>query len=267
MVLIRGNGSPRSFRLRVPALQRTLFALSLLLSLCFFSAILFGSLYLFRSKPSPSEALVATTAPHTETAPQTQPSPQVDTKNPSLWQSVSGMLEKKATETTGNESESQKEIAGLREENAKLNAKIEARKPIEGAGLVQFFGPSSVAVSAEEALIQVKNAKISRVDAKNIALDFELHNTDPGQKQVRGYIIVLAKSADAIAVYPANAFSTNENILVNFTKGETFSISRFRAAHASFSAAALEGRKPSFQIVLFRTDGKVLATQHVEGKL
>lgn len=250
-MLIRGNGSPRSFRIRIRAIKRALVGLSFLISLSLGIALFFFGVALVRGVkvlPTPPESQVAET----------------NTEKRGIWNSVSGLLEK----STSSDEETRREISGLRDDLAKAQAKLESRQNLEngsGVGMLQFFGPNSVLMPKTESFMEIKNAKISR-DQDKFAVDFELHNTDPQQRQVRGYILVLAKSADFISVYPENAFSPRENILVNFTKGETFGVSRFRTGRATFAAAPLENKKPNFQIVLFNMEGKVLATQHVENQ-
>lgn len=218
-------------------------------------ALIFGGLYLFQRPDSPASA------------PPPAPTPTATVEGPGFWQKMTGILEQKTAVTPSNGDAAQ-EIAGLREENAKLAAKIEARESlVDGKpGLVQFFGPASVPVAAEESWVEIRNPKVGRDELKQVTLDFEVQNTDVQQRQVRGYILVLAKTADSVVAYPAAAFSPSDNVLVNYAKGETFAVSRVRPSHATFAAAALEGKKTSFQIVLFRTDGRVFTSQHVEGK-
>lgn len=241
VILLRGNGSPRTFRLPLPALQRSLTALGFAFALAVLAAIFFFLLNLFRFTPD-----------------------RVDI--PSLLPSVTAVTSSTATPASGSkEDELQKEVTGLREDIAKLNFAANGRKPLApGAnpGLLQFFGPTNVA--AEEKEIQVKNAKIVRDSAKNIYLDFEIHNVDPEQKPVRGYIVVMAKTPAFLAVYPEGAFNPSQNVVLDFTKGETFSVSRFRQVRATFSGVPLEGKKPKFQALLFKTDGSVIADLHVE---
>lgn len=250
-MLIRGNGSPRSFRIRIRAIKRALIGLSFLISLSLGIALFFAGVYLVRgvqSLPSPPKAQVAEEAP----------------KKEGIWNSVSGMLDKKVV----SDEETLRELSGLRDDLARAQAKLESRQNLangSGAGLLQFFGPHSSLMAPTESFMEIKNSRIFR-EGDKFVVDFELHNTDPQQRQIRGYILVLAKSADFIMVYPENAFSPKDNILVNFTKGETFGVSRFRTGRATFLAAPLEGKKPNFQIVLFNMDGKVLATQHVENQ-
>jgi hypothetical protein len=106
--------------------------------------------------------------------------------------------------------------------------------------------------------------KVIHNSTKNIYVDFELHNTDPDQKAARGYIVVLAKTPGFLMTYPDGVFSTNQNIVLDFTKGETFGVSRFRQARATFRAEPLEGKKANYQVLLFANDGRVIADYHVE---
>jgi len=167
-----------------------------------------------------------------------------------------------------NETEAAKEIAGLREDVARLNAQLDGRKdlaPPASSTLLQLIGPRSTLVPEADSVIRIRNANTSRDPAtKQILLDFELHNVDPGQRQVRGYIVAIAKTPDLISSYPGNLFAPGQNILLDHTKGETFAISRFRQARATFPLGPLDGRKVSYQILLFGTDGQVIANAHVE---
>jgi hypothetical protein len=121
-----------------------------------------------------------------------------------------------------------------------------------------------VAVPDSEDLVKIQNPQPKRV-GNDIELSFELHNIDNDQKQVRGYIVALAKSSDFLFVYPAGAFSPKENIILNFAKGETFAISRFRAAQAIFKNVPASAGKINYQILLFSWEGKLLSTLNVEG--
>jgi hypothetical protein len=161
--------------------------------------------------------------------------------------------------------ELRKEVEGLHADVARLNAQIDSRKDLpKGAGnLLQLFGPRAILLNEENTNIRVKNARVSHEDGKE-TLIFEIHNVDPQQQQERGYIVALAKTNDLLMVYPPNAFNPSQNIVLDFTKGETFGVSRFREARATFPAAALANRHPRFQILLFSTDGRVIANQHVE---
>jgi hypothetical protein len=263
VVFLRGNGSPRTFRIPVLTLQRSLTAIGFLFCLSILAAVFFLALNFIRPAgdlmPAPMVA-----APAPSTAPAPVPAGDSQAK-PGIWQKISG------GESSGeNDSELKKEVDGLHQDIARLSAQIDGRKELntgQSASLLQLFGPRSALMPEASTTMRVKNPKVTRDNAsKDIILTFELHNVDPNQKQARGYIVALAKSADMLLVYPPNAFNPSQNIVLDFTKGETFGVSRFRAAQATFSAAALAGKKVTYQILLFSTDGRVIASQHVEEK-
>ncbi|MGZ3654320.1 MAG: hypothetical protein ACXVB9_06385 [Bdellovibrionota bacterium] len=245
VILLRGNGSPRTFRLKLPALQRSLTALGFAFAFAIAAAVLLLIWNLLHFTPDRVEI--------TTPAPVATPAP-------------AGPKEAFWGANTTNDEELRKEVAGLREDNARLNAIANGRKDLANgtnSGLLQFFGPRNVPET--DSPMQVKNVKVSRNPGTHeIYVDFELHNTDPDQQQRRGYIVVLAKTANSLLSYPENAFSPTQNIVLDFTKGETFGVSRFRQARAVFADGPLEGKHARFQIMLFSDEGKVIADLHVE---
>lgn len=271
VILLRGNGSPRTFRFSLPALQRSLSLLGLLFALAVSSAIFLLFLNLFQTSrvekiAIPVPAPPVAEAPEVPALPAPAPAP-----GPTLWQRIVGTGTGGGTATESREdSDLRKEVEGLREELTKLNGKIDGRHELaNGAntGLLQFFGPRSQALAEDATSIRVRNVKVERDPAKReIYVDFEIHNVDPEGRQARGYIVVLAKTASLLVSYPDNAFNPAHNIVLDYTKGETFGVSRFRPARAVFADGALEGKKPRFQVLLFASDGKVIADLHVEEK-
>ena len=269
MILLKGNGTPRSFRLSLPALQRSITALGFAFSLAVFSAValLIWNLTHF----TPNQVL---TPPGSAQAPNPTPNPNPPTNSAPV--PVSSTPEAQTQPTTGfwssitgkspsaGDEELRKEMQGLRDDLAKLNAEANGRKdlaPGENSGLLQFFGPKN-ALEPDGAL-QVKNVKLNKSESEWF-LDFEITNTDPEQKQVRGYIVVLAKTPNMLLSYPEGAFNPDQNIVLDFTKGETFGVSRLRPTRATFLASALEGKNPRFHVLLFNTAGKVVSDFHVE---
>lgn len=278
VVLIRGNGSPRSFRLSLQALQRSLTALGFLFVFALLAAIFFFVLSFLREPEVTSGPRIAPPAPVVSAPPATEPAVNLETPATeapaqpagapptSFWQK----LTRSGGESNSGDSELKMEVEGLRADVAKLNAQLDGRKEIPTGnltGLLQFFGPRNLLQAEGTSVMQVKNPNVVKDAAsKQIHLDFELHNTDSRQRLERGYIVVLGKTNDVLSVYPSNAFAPSQNIVLDYTKGETFAVSRFRQARASFPAGLFEGKKPFFQILLFSTDGKVVANQHVEGQ-
>jgi hypothetical protein len=242
VVLIRGNGTPRSFRLAVPELQRSVFTLGL----SFLALVLLGvtsvGFYFYERKHLLLDQLPKITV--------SAPAPVSSNPNPI------------------SSDEQAKELAGLREELAKINTQLDQRQPLptdnNSKVFLQFLSARNVSVAEGEALVKIQNAQPHRV-GNDIQLSFELHNIDSEQKKVRGYIVALAKSPDFLFVYPSGAFSQKENIILNFAKGETFAISRFRAAQAIFKNVPVGGPPINYQILLFSWEGKLLGSLYLEG--
>jgi hypothetical protein len=255
VVLFKGNGSPRSFRISLPALHRSLTLFGFFLAVTILGTLTLIGVSIF---PKTDTAVKPATAPVTESTESAS----------SVWDQFKGAVSNKSD--TNSDSELQKEVSGLREDIAKLNSQLDHRQelPVSNpAPLLSFFGPRSTLIPEAESIMRVRNAvEVKESSNKQIYLDFELHNVDPQQRQVKGYIVTLAKTTDAIVTYPSNVFAPSQNIFLDFTRGETFAVSRFRQARANFSSPALEGAKKIFyQIIIFGTDGKVLSNIHVEG--
>lgn len=252
VILLRGNGSPRTFRLSLPALQRSLTAMGFLFTFAVAAALVL--LVVSLARPSVRERVVEVAAP----SPAPVASPAASESKP-FWKSLTG----KGDDAKG-EDELRGEVQALRAEVSRLSGLADNRKELPAGqlpGLLQFFGPRNL----EEGLspIAVKNVRAG-ANGKELTVDFELHNVDPEQKTARGYIVVLAKGTSTLASYPEGAFSPSQNIVLDYTKGETYGVSRFREARATFRAAAFEGQKPRFQVLLFASDGRVINNIHVE---
>lgn len=264
VVLLRGNGSPRSFRVSLPALHRSLTAVGFLFALAIFASLVLLGFSLIRTmNPGTGSPVAVAPAP---SAPPAQTAPAEASGSSGLWQQLKGTVQ---VPPGSESSELQKEVTGLRQEIAALSARLEERKtlaPEANDSLIQFFGPRSSLVPENMSAMRIKNPRITKDPAaKEIVLSFELHNIDPQQNQQRGYIVAVAKTPDMLLTYPNYALKPNENVLLDFTKGETFAVSRFREAKATFPLAPLEGRKASYQILLFAHDGRVIGTMHVDG--
>lgn len=300
VVLLRGNGSPRSFRFSLAAFNRALTALGFTFLAALLAGVIFAGLWLTDglslprltrprvganrpaapaenpAPPAPTNFVEVRTAGDTAGAPSVAvpvpvpaaPAHPEDGKKGGLWQQLKGAVNTPAPVPAGNEGELQKEVEGLRKDIAALGARGEGRKDISPGnpgGLLQFFGPRSTLVSESESAMRVRNPRVNKEGSgRQVAVDFELHNVDPQQRQERGYIVVLAKTPDLLVSYPGAVFAPSQNILLDYTRGETFAVSRFRQARATFPLGPLEGKRVSYQILLFGTDGRVLANLPVE---
>lgn len=272
IVFFRGNGSPRSFRVSVPALQRSLtffgffLAIAVLGSLTLIGVSIFPKTTPLQSGSSPSPSVIPSSS-ETQNASESSSSAEGG-KSSSVWDQLKGSMT--SSKSTGDDSELKKEVDGLREDIAKLNSELDQRKELplnNPSPLLAFFGPRSTLIPESDSLMRVRNAnEVRDTSSRQIYLDFELHNVDPQQRQVKGYIVVLAKTSEALVSYPANAFAPSQNIFLDFTRGETFAVSRFRQARANFPTPLLDtAKKIYYQILIFGTDGKLLSNVNVEG--
>lgn len=266
IVLLRGNGSPRSFRISLPALHRSLTTMGFVFALLILASVVLLGFSLLRNRPvsaPPQVEIAESPEPVKSPGNYVESLPAEEATKPGIWSKLKG-----AVEPVKSDSETEKEVVGLREDIARLNAQLDGRKDLpapSSSTLLQLIGPRSELMPEAESVIRIRNANTSRDQAtKQVLLDFELHNVDPSQRQARGYIVALAKTQDLVSSYPGGLFAPAQNILLDYTKGETFAISRFRQARATFPLGPLDGRKVSYQIILFATDGKIIANSHVE---
>lgn len=227
LVLIRGNGSPRTFNLPLPKLRRNLLLLAGLVFGLATASLVLSILYL-RGR--------YTVAPITQIS-------EVD---------------RQRLENTNE----------LTEELAKAQAALEGRKKLVSEPGKKTDTPinmlSSVSSLAADPPVQINRPVIRRLEnSRDVTIEFELQNRNPEQSRIRGYIVILAKTPSGVYAYPEGAFSIDENVILNFAKGETFGISRFRTTVATFSDLRAERGKLAFQIFVFSSTGEILNMLHV----
>ena len=118
-----------------------------------------------------------------------------------------------------------------------------------------------------EATVKIRNVKVFKdLEQNRVTLTFELQNTHPEQRQARGHIVVFAKSESRLLVYPRHAYAPKTKKPLNFHRGDTFAISYGRQATATFQDVNLETENFQFQIVLFTSDGKIIASETAENQ-
>ena len=69
----------------------------------------------------------------------------------------------------------------------------------------------------------------------NLKVRLSLQYTKGDEGNQQGYIVILAKGSDGIDAYPSGVLDISQKkILIDITKGESFSVSRFREVKADF---------------------------------
>lgn len=230
LVLLRSNGAPRTFRIQIPTLRHGLFWITTLFAVLLVTSLIFSALYFYLRHQAKQQ--------------------------PKLTPAVQAKLD---------------DYDSMKASLTKLQATAEGRTKVGASNQsadgipLQLFGPLSEKVGRENSPVDIKDAKVAFNERKNqLELTFGLHNQRSENNPARGYILVLAKSSDSLTTYPAGAFQANDNILIDFRKGETFKISRFREATATFKD--LRRENTTFQIVIFSFEGKILRTMHYDEK-
>jgi hypothetical protein len=118
----------------------------------------------------------------------------------------------------------------------------------------------------EDVKLRVVNPRL-QTNAENMTLQFDLSHSNPDSGQaVRGYIVVLLRSGNSVLSYPASVFNLKDPAILNYTKGETFGVSRYRQVFAEFKNLPKIIGPIVFQILLFSHDGNVILSQQFVDK-
>ena len=122
-----------------------------------------------------------------------------------------------------------------------------------------LFAPIVTDKTKAQEQIVIKNITYTPAgsNSSNTVLSFELHNPKPDEGSQKGYIVVVARTEKGLFAYPS-VFQSSGHYLLDFEKGETFNIARFRMAHATFD---LPTSPDSFQIFLFSRAGELLINE------
>ncbi|MBK22384.1 MAG: hypothetical protein CME70_00140 [Halobacteriovorax sp.] len=94
---------------------------------------------------------------------------------------------------------------------------------------------------------------------------FNLSNNSKNQEKIAGYIFVMMKSGNTYGFYPEDVFSENE-MQMDFNKGEYFATSRFRPVDAKFTLPTKAGTA-LFKVLVFSRTGDLLLKQIIARKI
>lgn len=153
---------------------------------------------------------------------------------------------------------------------AQVTSKTLERKLISGAsgtGLLtmSFFkaspGQEDMTKSPDLAIESISSSQ----DQKSYALKFNLSNNSSNQEKIAGYIFVMMKSNNSYHFYPGDIFEDNE-MQINFNKGEYFATSRFRPVEAKFPLPP-KATVALFKILVFSRTGDLLLKQIISKKI
>jgi hypothetical protein len=236
LVLYKENRAPRSIALSSRMIYRTLFLAVFLGFLIVVSVGLAARFYLV-SRAKSSQILMPISSQNTDDlGPSNSLEDQVRSLRDQLDQANNKLSNAAAT------------LAAPRE--------IDKKNPA-----LALFSPIVVDATPKQNQVVISNFRYAKSNGKSPAtLTFDLHNAHPGESVEKGYIVVLARNENALQAYP-NVFSRTAPYLLDFEKGETFQVARFRLVNAQFDTDA-----QNFQILIFTRKGELLINQLHEAK-
>lgn len=157
--------------------------------------------------------------------------------------------------------DSESAAAALKDKVEELEARIKNTAAIEASPkeidksnpALALFPPIVTDKTQSNDVIAISNFRYTKSNGKDPStLSFDLNNSRPGEASVKGYIVVLARNGNNLYSYP-NVFSPKSPYLLDFQRGETFNVSRFRQVNAQFETNA-----GSFQVFIFSRAGELL---------
>ncbi len=153
----------------------------------------------------------------------------------------------------------QDEVDRLQSRIKNLMTEKESPKDLDNRSpVLALFPPTVSDQTKSQQLVMAKNFSFSAGNGKEpMTLTFELHNSEPGMSVQKGYIVVLARTKNAVKAYP-NVLNPKGPYLVDFERGESFQVSRFRMVNAQFDTYDARDPVSNFQILIFKRTGEVL---------
>jgi hypothetical protein len=153
----------------------------------------------------------------------------------------------------------QDEVDRLQARLKNMQAEKDAPKELDTRSpVLALFPPTVSDQTKSQQLVVAKNFAFAAGNGKEpMTLSFELHNSEPGTSVQKGYIVVLARTKTAMKAYP-NVLNPKGPYLVDFERGESFQVSRFRMVNAQFDTYDPRDPVSNFQILIFKRTGELL---------
>lgn len=124
-----------------------------------------------------------------------------------------------------------------------------------------LFSPLVLDQTKAEPIVMIQHFRYSKGSGKTpTTLTFELHNARPGETTQKGYIVVLGRAEHSLHAYPP-IMTESSPFLVDFEKGETFQVARFRLVNAQFDSPV-----ERFQILIFSRKGELLINSFFDAR-
>ena len=150
------------------------------------------------------------------------------------------------------------EVKALKSTNITLTQKISAggKGTVSPLNLMAMFTtPLGFKDRRADNLAKLENINSDQVN-KNILFKFDLINNKQDTSKLSGYVTIVQYHADGISYYPSYKLSV-ESPRLEYSQGESFTVSRFRPVIAEF--AKPNGNNVWYKIFIFSRTGNLLA--------
>jgi hypothetical protein len=209
---------------------------------------------------SPADPVSRPTPATAESSPESQPLPSLWAR---LWAQLSAERNSERqssspTQTAESSASSHPtDSAGAAGTGSILLEGIPAFVPV-GSWVDGIPEPAQIKITLTPATTQLR--------ANRLSVKFALQYSANDGKNQQGRIILLARSPSGILAYPEGALNgmSSPNLIAP-ERGEFFSVSRYREVATDFDLPpASAGAFKEIEVLLFKTDGKILVHQKID---
>jgi hypothetical protein len=153
------------------------------------------------------------------------------------------------------------ELDKLQKENALLTKKLSIGSVEDTASnnLDLFIKPLGINVLRSKELVKLEGLDVNTI-SNDISLTFNLANNSENNSKISGYLSIIMYQGNLIQYYP-NYELGDKNLRLEFSKGETFSFSRFRPTEARFKKLSKQSAR--FKIYIFSRAGDLVSFSQV----
>lgn len=145
--------------------------------------------------------------------------------------------------------------------NQQYLEKISSSK-VETDTILPLFSPTlGFKNLTSKKILNVENIQVRKSENK-VLFDFNIVNKGNSGAKISGHIFIVMKIGSVIYFYP-NKDLQFDNALSTYNKGETFTISRFRAVNGYFEDKNFPNSPAKFKIFIFNRTGDLIHGQNV----
>jgi hypothetical protein len=156
------------------------------------------------------------------------------------------------------------QIDSLQKSNQELTEKISTGSAATGVAASQlalFNTPLGFEDLRDKNFAKIDNFSNQMINGK-VTFKFDLINNQQNSKKLSGYITIVQYHSYGISLYP-NISLNNKTPLIQYNKGESFHVSRFRPVIAEFSVPQ-NSASVWYKIFIFSRTGNLLAMESSE---